>query len=60
MSLKTGIIIHAGQWTVLHVTESVIVRVEKLAGNKAINEMSDGDMLFEWKPGYPILLQPDY
>ena len=27
MSLETGIIIHVRQWTVLHVTESVIVRV---------------------------------
>ena len=57
---KTGIRIHARKWTVLHDTESVIDRVEKLASDKGINEMVNGDMLFEWNPGYPILLQPNY
>ena len=31
MSLKTGRIIHVRQWNVLHVTGSVIGRVEQLA-----------------------------
>ena len=46
MSLDTEIIIHARQWTVLYVTESVIGRVEQLSTNKGINEMVDGEMLF--------------
>ena len=46
MSLETGRIIHVRQWTVLHVTESVIDRVEKFVTNEGINEMVDGYMLF--------------
>ena len=33
ISLETGRIIHARQWTVLHATELVIYRVEQLADN---------------------------
>ena len=54
---KTGIRIHARKWTVLHDTESVIDRVEKLASDKGINEMVDEEMLFEWNPGDPVLFQ---
>ena len=60
MSLKTGRRIHVRQWNVLHITESVICRVEKLAVGKGTNGIVDGDMLFEWKPRDPILLKPDY
>ena len=60
MSLETGRIIHARQWTVLYVIESMIDRVEQLASDEGINEIVDGDMLFEWNPGEPILLQPYY
>ena len=60
MSLKTVIRIHARQWTVLNVTELIIYRVEKLADDKGISEMVDGEMLFEWDPREPILLLPDY
>ena len=38
MPLKTERIIHARQWTVLHVTESVIDRVEKIADSKDIDK----------------------
>ena len=51
MSINTGRIIHARKWTVLHVTESVMVRVEKLSSDEGINEMVDGEILFEWNPG---------
>ena len=60
ISLETGGIIHVMQWTVLHITESVIIRVEQLDTDKGINEMLDGEMLFECNPGDPILLQPGY
>ena len=59
MSLDTGRRIHARQWNVLHINESVIGKVEQLAANEGINGMVDGKMLFEWNPGDPILLQPD-
>ena len=58
MSLKTGRRIHDRQWIVIHVTVSVIYRVEKLAADEGINV--DGEILFEWDPGKPILLQPYY
>ena len=57
VSLETVKMNYARQWIVLHVTESVIGRAEKLATKKRINEMVDGKMLFEWKPEDPILLQ---
>ena len=41
------ILSHARQWTVLHITESVICRVEQLATDKEINEMLDGEMISE-------------
>ena len=50
MSIDTGRIIHVRQWTVLHITESVIGMVEQLSADMGINEMLDGEMLFEWKP----------
>ena len=37
MSLRIGRRIYAKQWTILHVTESVIGRVEKLAAKEGIN-----------------------
>ena len=60
MSLEIGRITNARQWNVLHVTESVICRVNKLATDEGINEMVDGDMLSEWNPGDLIMLQPGY
>ena len=60
MSLEIGRRIHAWQWTVLHVTESVIGRVDQLSANEGINVMVDGEMLFGCNPGYPELLQPNY
>ena len=60
MSLKTGIIIHAGQWTVPNVTKLVIDKVEKLATDDGIYKMVYGEMIFEWDTGDQILLQPDY
>ena len=55
MSLKSGRRIHARKFTVLHVTKSVIDRIEQLAADKGINEMVDGEMLFERYPWEPIL-----
>ena len=60
MSLKTGRKIDTRKWIVLHVTESIIGKAEQLAADKGINEMVYGEMIFEWKPGDPILLQPYY
>ena len=60
MLLETGIIIHARQWTVLHATESVIGRVNQLAADEGINKIVDEDILFQWNPGDPIILQPNY
>ena len=60
MPLKTGIRIHARQWTVLNFTYLIIDRLQKIAADKGIGEMVDGEMLFEWDPGEPILLQTDY
>ena len=60
MSLDTGRRNNANKWTILHVTESLIVRVDQLASDEGINEIVDGDILFEWKTGYPIILQPNY
>ena len=56
MSIDTGRIIHARKLTVLHVIESVIGRVKKLSADEGINEMVDGEILFEWNPGEPIIL----
>ena len=47
MSLKTGISVHARQWTVLNVTKLVIGRVYLLAADEGIDEMVDGKILFE-------------
>ena len=60
VSLDTGRRNNANKWTILHVTESLIVRVDQLASDEGINEIVDGDILFEWKTGYPIILQPNY
>ena len=60
ISLETGKSICARQGTVLNVTESVIYIVEQIAAKKGINEMVDGEMLFEWKPGDSIQFQPNY
>ena len=60
MSLEQGIVIHARKWTLLHLTESIIGRAEKIDAGEGINEIVDEDMLFEWKPGDPIMLQPNY
>ena len=59
MSINKGRIIHARQWNILHVTESVTSRVYQLAANERINEMVDGEIIFEWNTRDPILLQPD-
>ena len=47
ISLETGGIIHVMQWTVLHITESVIVRLEEFSANERINAMVYGEMIFE-------------
>ena len=60
MSLKIGRRINVRQWNVLHVTELVIKLVEQISADEDINDMVDGEILFEWEPGEPILLQPDY
>ena len=41
-------------------TELIIDRVKQLAADKEINEMVDGEILFEWELGEPILIRPDY
>ena len=60
MSLKTGRRVHARQWIVLHITESVTDSLAQFSANEGINDMVGREMLFEWKPGDPILLQPNY
>ena len=47
MSLETGRRINARKWTVLHITESVIVRLEEFSANERINAMVYGEMIFE-------------
>ena len=41
-------------------TELIIDRVKQLAAGKEINKMVDGEILFEWELGEPILIRPDY
>ena len=55
MSLRTGKQIHAKQWTELPVTDEVVQRVEELADAAQIPEMVNGELLFEWAPGNPIV-----
>ena len=47
MSLKTGISVHARQWTVLNITKLVIGTAYSLAADEGIDEMVDGKILFE-------------
>ena len=60
ISLKTGIRIHSRHWVILHVTKLVIGRKSQFADDEGINEMVDGEMLFELDPGEPIFLQSNY
>ena len=60
MSLKTGILVHARQWTVLNITKLVIGTVYLLAADEGIDEMVDGEILFEWGPVEPIFIRTDY
>ena len=53
ISLEKGRLIHVGQWTVPHVTESVIVRVEQLAADEGINKIVDVDILFYMEARIP-------
>ena len=54
MSLRSGRCIHSNQWTVLHVTDKVIQRVHDLDDQDSVQDMKDGQILFEWEPGMPI------
>lgn len=55
MNLSTGRRIHANQWTELPITKEVINRVEELADPDGIEDMINGEPLFEWEPGRTIL-----
>ena len=54
MSMRSGIRIHSNQWTVLHVTDEVVQRVHNLADQDGMQDMKDGQIIFEWEPGMPI------
>ncbi len=55
MSLKTGRLIRSDQWRELPIDEWVIDRVHELAEAEGAQELVDGELLFEWEPGNPVL-----
>ena len=59
MSLRTGKLMHSNNYTVLPITSEVIHRVESLAEAEGMPLMTDGELLFEWSPGVPILPEND-
>ena len=54
MSLRIGRRIHSNQWTVLHVTDEVLQRVHDLADQDGVQDMKDGQIIFEWNLGMTI------
>ena len=54
MSLRSGRPINSNQWTVLHITDKVVQQVHDLANQDGVQDMKDGQILFEWEPGVPI------
>lgn len=61
MSLETGKRVHSNNWVELSITDNVIARAKALAAHDGMDDLIDGELIFEWNPSEPILdLPPDY
>ena len=59
MSLATGKQIHSNNWVELPITQAVIDRVEYLATQEGLDDLVDGELIFEWAPGTLIRNEDD-
>ena len=61
MSLETGrqVQVHSNNYIPLAITDAVIDQVEEPAEEEGMPPLQDGEMVFEWSPGVPILDETD-